>query len=309
MKTFKNAFGLFGILCWAASVSMAQFPALSPYLQFQHFDFESHFEANGVIVVYGPLYKTALRLDAENVFSGDSSVVGFVLGAHGPYNCNDTGSYTVPPDTTHYTCQRHRAYTVQRFRGHKVEVNADTSKLTGVLLRGPIWTSFAYRYKNLVLHTHTDGHGNDWESPATWCSDTTDNCIDPVTIVRDSAGYLHWEHVPTVDSALNIYEINLASDPTGRAQIKPGEWVKIQCYLDNDSANGFAAVWVTNPRGTFLHATAHVHNRNGTLAQFHAGLYASSAVTGGGVWNDHLIIAHVLSLAYAILRYFPMGWE
>ena len=124
-----------------------------------------------------------------------------------------------------------------------------------------------------------------------------------MTIVRDSAGYIAWEHVPTVDSSTTIYQMNRFNDPTGVGRIRPGEWAKIQCYLDNDSITGYAAVWVTNPRGTFLHSTAHVHKRNGQLAQFHAGLYASSAVSSGSVWNDDLLIVHVPDISYAIHYY------
>lgn len=284
-----------------AAASWAQFPPLSPFYPFQFFGFESVMEANGVAVTYGPLYKASIRLDADHVHNGDSSVVHFVTGAHGPLNCNATGSYTVPGDTTHYTCQRHRAYTIQRFRGHKVEVATDSSKYTGVVLQSPMWVQFWYRYQGLVLRTRTGG--NDWFSPATWCDDTTDNCDEPVTITMDSAGYIHWEHTPTFDSAQTIVQLTLANDPTGVAQIKPKEWALIQCYLDNDSASGFAAAWVTTSRGTFLHSTARVRDRNGTLAQFHGGLYASPAVSAGTIWNDDLFIQHVPDLNYAIHRF------
>lgn len=299
------------LLLFVILATTAQFPSLTPYVPFQYFGFESRIEANGIVVVYGPAYKTSLRLDWDKVHNGDSSVVGFVLGQHGPYNCNDTGFYTIPPDTTHFTCERHRAYTIQRFRGHKVEPTADTTRYTGVLLKTPFLTTFWYRYQNLVLHSHPGAPagktGNDWESPATWVTDTADNNLDPVTIVRDSAGYIAWEHVPTVDSSTTLYQLNRFNDPTGVARIRPGEWAQLICYLDNDSANGYAAVWVRNPRGTFLHSTARVHGRNGTLAQFHAGLYASSAVTSGSVWNDDLFIMHVPDTNYVKHYYIDPG--
>lgn len=291
MKKLFAFIGLIGI-----ALSMAQFPALSPYQPVQRFGFESVLEANGVAVVYGPQYKTSIRLDASRIHNGDSSVVAFINGPHGPVNCN------TPLDST---CERHRAYTIQRFYGHKVELATDSSRYTGVRLKSPIWAEFWFRYAKMSLRTRVGG--NDWFSPATWCDDTTDNCDSPVTITMDSAGYIHWEHVPTFDSATTLYQVSLVNDPTGRAQIRPKEWAKIQTFLDNDSANGYAAVWVTNPRGTFLHSTAQVHGHNGTLAQFHAGLYASPAVDSCDLWNDDLFITHVPDTNYAMHYYLSRG--
>jgi hypothetical protein len=288
VKNYFGRFGLIGLVLLFSNPSMGQFPALSPYLQFVHFNFERVIEANGTVPVYGPQYKTFIKLDAGHVHSGDSSFFAQITGRHGSTNCNAAVD----------SCQRHRGYLIQYLRGHKLEAIPDTSRYVGVLMKSPIWTSFWYRYQGLVLRTRPGG--NDWESPGTWATDTADLNLDPVTIVRDSAGYIHWEHVPTVDSSSTLYQLKLANDPTGAGQIRPGEWAHIQCYLDNDSANGFAMVWVTNPRGTFLHSTAYVHGRNGTLAKFHGGLYASPAVDSGRVWNDALQIEHVPDTSYAI---------
>ncbi len=278
------------LLLILASLATAQsFPQMSPWVPFQNFDFESHFEANGIVVTYGSQFKTFINLDAGRVHSGDSSVRADISGPHNTVNCN-----YFSPD-----CERHRAYTVQRFRGHKVEPNADSTRYTGVRLKSPVWTDFWYRVSNLPLYCHhapIDTGSCDWESPATWLDDSTDNGADALTIVRDSAGYIHWEHVPTVDSSATTYQASLANDPTGAKQIHSGRWYHIQTYTDLDSLNGYGIVWVNGK----VHSRANIHGRNGTLAQFHAGLYASSAVATGTVWNDGLFLMHVPDTNYAI---------
>lgn len=272
----------FSILILVAT-AMAQFPPLSPYHQFLYYGFESRLEGNGHVVTYGPTYKTSIALDASRMHGGDSSVVGSIYGANGSTNCSIAAD----------SCQRHRSYLIQRFRGKHVSREADTSLTTGVRLAGPIWTDFWYR-------TTVPLRGApyyDWESPATWVDDSTDANLIPVTIGRDSAGYIHWEHVPEFDSSVTDYQLTQANDPNpSKNQIKLGEWVHIQTYMDMDSTSGYGVAWVDG----VVHSRARIRGRISSLAQFHAGLYASPAVATGSVWNDDLFLQHVPDTNYAI---------
>lgn len=284
------------LLVFIASVAWSQFPALSPYAPFLYYGFESRLEANGHALAYGWVpWKTSISLDGVIVKRGDSSVVHHVLAAHGPTNCNDLA------DTL---CQRHRSYLIQRFRGHKVESATDSSKYTGVRLKSPIWTDFWYRYSNFTLR---GAPYYDWESPATWLDDSSDGGGGlrggPVTLARDSAGYILFEHVPTFDSASRTYHASLSNDPAGLLQARPDKWHHIQVYMDLDSANGYGICWV-NGR---VHSRANIRGMNGTLAQFHAGLYASPAVSRGSIWNDDLFLMHVPDTNYAIHRFIREG--
>jgi hypothetical protein len=284
---------LIGILLLLVSAAAAQFPPLSPWQPFQYFGFESRIEANGIVVVYGTaMWKASIKLDASHIHNGDSSVVSFVTGPWGPTNCSD------PLDSA---CQRHRAYTIQAFYGHKVSATADTNTITGVPLKCPCWTDFWYRYSNMTLR---GAPYFDWESPATWAEDSTGAFLGtrggPVTLARDSAGYISFEHVPTFDSAAHTYQISLANDPNpGKNQIRSGKWAHIQVYMDTDSANGLGIVWVNGVE----HSRSRIRGMHGTLTHFHGGLYCSPAVATGTISNDQLFLQHVPDLNYAIHRF------
>ena len=277
---------LWFILLFLPGIIFGQWKQVTPFTPFQYFGFEHVSEANGVVVVFGPTYHTSIRLDGDTTnngagkHNGDSSIVAFVTDSIGPVNCD------IPGDSN---CQRHRAYTIQRFRGHKVEAFPDSTRYSGVLLKGPFFTQFWYKYSNLVLTCHhlpIDTGGCDWESPATWTPDTTDGGANVVTLVRDSAGYIHFEHTPTVDSSVTTYQLDRFGDPTVANRAAPGVWHLIQVYQDWDNANGYGIVWVDG----VVHSRAKIHGRGGYLAQFHGGLYCSSAVKHGTVWNDNLLL-------------------
>lgn len=125
---------------------------------------------------------------------------------------------------------------------------------------------------------------NDWFSPITF-SDTEDNTWgDVVTLSVGPSGYLSWSHTPTFAESEQIYQ---ASATAGGPKFPQNKWVRLDMEIDFDPVSGYAKVWQD---GTMV-SHAQVLGRARRLTQLHAGLYVSSAVASGTVYNGIIEIA------------------
>jgi hypothetical protein len=118
----------------------------------------------------------------------------------------------------------------------------------------------------------------EWLSLATFTPDPSDRWSRVVTVNVGWEGWLHLFHVP--DQGLGERAFQRTK------QFPRGRWVRITTWLDLDPVRGAAAVWQD---GTLMSA-ARVRGGDGTLDQFHFGLYAHPALTSGSVRNDDIVV-------------------
>jgi len=287
----KRALAWLIVLCSVVRGDFPQWPQ-PDNLPFVYHPFEHRIEANNHIVIYGDsTYGTSIRLDGSKVYSGDSSVVGFVLKANDSDNQSSHGYLP------------HRAYIFDEFYGYPL---IDTTRYQGVPMQCPCFIEFAYLEVGINLHGRgrdSLGHKkiDDWESPGTVTPDSTHINPTPVTIGRDSDNYLYIEHAPQFDTTIHIYQAAAANDPTGAKRLTPNRWHLIQWYYDpiayGDS--GYSKVW----SDFNLESWNTVRHQPGFISAVHLGLYCSAAVASGSVYNDNEMIVRVHNEQEAVFLY------
>jgi hypothetical protein len=133
---------------------------------------------------------------------------------------------------------------------------------------------------DVTLHAATPE--NEWFSLATIADDTSDEWKDVVCVNVSYEGFVHLMHVPATGKAEYLYQTNTVTFPMR-------QWVKIEIYVDFDSANGYLKV----RQDGALVSHARVYCRKKRLAQLHFGLYAPPSLSSSAVYNDDLLIQEV----------------
>lgn len=142
-------------------------------------------------------------------------------------------------------------------------------------------------------------HGtDDWFSPITFTDDETDAWIPPLTLSLGPQGYLSWFNVPYENMGEYIYQ---ASQSIGGPKFPWNKWVRLEMEIDLHPVNGYAKVWQDN----ILVSHAQVLGRANRLAQIHAGMYASSAIASGVVYNGAIEIDEGMK---SRIQYAPNGF-
>lgn len=236
--------------------------------------FESSFESladfQGFYIVPPGDYDSYHELTTENVHTGHYSHKAWILKARDTTN---DGQVYLP----------HRAYPTIRLQ-----------KTQGGVFKTPCFITLWVNL-DILLADRGPGKTSDWFSFMTFTPDTSSAWANVVTVNIAPDGYVRLMHVPRVGEKTTLFQASPSNDPSGILRFPMKTWVRLDVYLDLDSANGLAKVWQNGK----LVSSGNVRDRLGTLAQAHFGLYASAMPAAGVIYNDDLRIIEISGEAAA----------
>lgn len=179
---------------------------------------------------------------------------------------------------------------------HRAYFTFNPWKAPGGSYRTPVWSRLWIKVEgwNLINRPVI----NDWFSPMTF-SHAEDDVWDPVvTAGVDPDRRITFQHVPVGGQQVHIFKYTDANDPTGLFKMPLNTWFRLDWYLNFSNIGGYVKMWLNG--GLVAHAA--VADRQGRIANFHGGLYASAAVGPGFVvWNDDWDIREVSNEAEAMI--------
>ncbi len=215
---------------------------------------------NGFYIVTPGTYGSTHLIDSSDKFEGSACHHAYILTA------NDVDNDSTPEYLPH------RAYpTVQLYKTTPIPSHC-------------LITLYVKAQITLQERAGVD----DWLSLITVSPSVTDDWERTVLVNLTTDGYLRLVHVPNQGEQTHIYQVNSTLDPSGDLLFPQNQWVRIDLYL-NLSSSGRAIVWQNQEKVS----EANMNGWSGFLNQFHAGLYASAAISSGSVKNDKLRIIQV----------------
>ena len=217
----------------------------------------------------------------------------FYIVPSGDYDSNQ-GLSTEQVKDGHYA---HKAWIVKAraenndgliYLPHRAYPTIQLQKTTDGIFRTPCLLSL-WVYLDMNLQYKPKGSINDWFSFITLSPDQSNNWNRVVCINTGPDGYVRLVHVPNQGQQIRIFQSDSINDPKKSMQFKQKTWIRLDVYIDFDAKNGYAKVWQNGK----LVSHALVKGGNGGLAQIHCGLYASSDIPSGVIYNDKLLIKEV----------------
>jgi len=206
------------------------------------------------IVPQNYMNSSSHQLSGEEVHSGSFSHKAWI--------------YATNPESSQIQNNNHRAYPTIQFR-----------KTVGGVFHTPCYITFwVWTDMNLIAHSPE----NQWQSFATFTTDSTDNWSRTILVNLSHDGIVHLMHVPYQGQNDWLFQTKSIEFPQKR-------WVKLKIYIDTRPLIGYAKVWQNDS----LVSYAKILDGNGLLVQAHFGLYAAPSVSSGVIYNDDLEIKEV----------------